>query len=238
MLIPEQVWREYQRGVDYNNRIDLYDRVKTNENFFVGRQWEGLNVTTLDPLIFNVLRRVVNLFISMLVSDDISVTTQPFQSVPDGEYMQKVIDRSVASVIERAGVKSKNRYMLRNACVDGDSCFYIRFDPDKESGQGVAGDIEVDLIENTDVFFGNPAVDDVQRQPYIILSMRRSVDSVRQEAMRRGLSKSEAESIQPDSLLEPQYDAQTDDSDNMVTVLLRMQRTEQEFPFTSAPRIR
>ena len=28
MLIPEQVWREYQRGVDYNNRIDLYDRVK------------------------------------------------------------------------------------------------------------------------------------------------------------------------------------------------------------------
>lgn len=48
MLIPEQVWREYQRGVDYNNRIDLYDRVKTNENFFIGRQWEGLNVTTLD----------------------------------------------------------------------------------------------------------------------------------------------------------------------------------------------
>lgn len=94
MLIPEQVWREYQRGVDYNNRIDLYDRVKTNENFFIGRQWEGLNVTTLDPLIFNVLRRVVNLFISMLVSDDISVTAQPFQTVPNGEQMQKVIDRS------------------------------------------------------------------------------------------------------------------------------------------------
>lgn len=231
MLIPEQVWREYQRGVDYNNRIDLYDRVKTNENFFIGRQWEGLNVTTLDPLIFNVLRRVVNLFISMLVSDDISVTAQPFQAVPNGEQMQKVIDRSVASVIERAGVKSKNRYMLRNACVDGDGCFYIRFDPDKESGQGVAGDIAVDLIENTDVFFGNPAVDDVQRQPYIILSMRRSVDSVRQEAKRRGLSKSEAEGIRPDSLLEPQYDAQTDDCDNMVTVLLRMQRTEHGISF-------
>ena len=51
--------------------------------------------------------------------------------------MQKVIDRSVASVIERAGVKSKNRYMLRNACVDGDEIrFYIRFRyPDKESGE-------------------------------------------------------------------------------------------------------
>ena len=33
MRTPESVWQEYQRGVDYNNRIDLYDRVKTNENF-------------------------------------------------------------------------------------------------------------------------------------------------------------------------------------------------------------
>ena len=83
MLIPEQVWREYQRGVDYNNRARGFctTAFKTNENFFIGRQWEGLNVTTLDPLIFNVLRRVVNLFISMLVSDDISVTAQPFQAV-------------------------------------------------------------------------------------------------------------------------------------------------------------
>ncbi|MDO4173314.1 MAG: hypothetical protein Q4D42_00995 [Eubacteriales bacterium] len=231
MRTAEDVWKEYQRGVDYNNRITLYDRVKTNENFFIGRQWEGLNVTTLDPLIFNVLRRVVNLFISMLVSDDIAVTAQPFQSVPDGEMMQKIIDRSVASVIERAGIKSKNRYMLRNACVDGDGCFYICFDPDRESGQSVAGDIEVDIIENTDIFFGNPAVDDVQRQPYIILSMRRSVESVRQEAMARGLGRSEAESIRPDSLLEPQYDAQTDDTDNMVTVLLRMERTAEGISF-------
>ena len=231
MRTADAVWKEYQRGVDYNNRIGLYDRVKTNENFFIGRQWEGLNVTTLDPLIFNVLRRVVNLFISMLVSDDIAVTTQPFQSEPDGETMQNVIDRAVASVIERAGVKSKNRYMLRNACVDGDGCFYIRFYPDRESGQPIAGDIEVDLIENTDIFFGNPAVDEVQRQPYIIISMRRSVDSVRQEAMARGLSRSEAETIQPDSLLEPQYDPQTEDTDNMVTVLLRMERTKDGIAF-------
>ena len=58
MRTADVVRKEYQRGVDYNNRIGLYDRVKTNENFFIGRQWEGLNVTTLDPLSFHVLRRV------------------------------------------------------------------------------------------------------------------------------------------------------------------------------------
>ena len=236
MRTPESVWQEYQNGVDYNNCIDLYDRVKTNENFFIGRQWEGLNVTTLDPLIFNVLRRVVNLFISMLVSDDIAVTAQPYQNRPDYEMVQKVLDRAVASVIERAGMKSKNRYMLRNACVDGDGCFYIRFDSERDSGQGVLGDIEIDVIENTDIFFGNPAVDDVQRQPYIILSMRRSVDEVRREAICRGMSKQEAESIVPDGMLEPQYDTQTDDTDNMVTVLLRMQKTEHGISFFKCTR--
>lgn len=231
MKTAEDIWKEYQRGVDFNNRIDLYERVRTNENFFIGRQWEGLNVTTLDPLIFNVLRRVVNLFISMLVSDDISVTAQPFRLTEDGEHLQKILDRAISSVIERAGIKSKNRCMLRNACVDGDGCFYIRFDTDKKSGQPIAGDIEVEVIENTDVFFGNPAVDDVQRQPYLILSMRRSVEDVRNEAIKRGMSRSEAECIQPDGLLQPQYDALQEDSERMVTVLLRMERTKDGIAF-------
>ena len=221
----ESVWKEYRRGVDYNNRIGLYDQVHTNENFFIGKQWEGLTVSSLDPLIFNVLRRVVNLFISMIVSDDIAVTAQPFCG--DGsETTQMALDRALTSVIERTGMKAKNRYMLRNACVDGDSCFYIRFDPDCESGQRVQGDICVDLIENTDIFFGNPAVDDVQRQPYILIAMRRPVDEVRREAIRRGMSGSDAETIGPDSGDEPRFaEIQTED-DNMVTVLLRMERVE------------
>ena len=226
----ESVWKEYRRGVDYNNRIGLYDQVRTNENFFLGRQWEGLNVSSLDPLIFNVLRRVVNLFISMIVSDDIAVTAQPFRG-DENERTQMALDRALASVIERTGMKSKNRYMLRNACVDGDSCFYLRFDPDRESGQRVQGDICVDLIESTDIFFGNPAVDDVQRQPYLILSMRRPVEEVRREAVRRGMSEQDAESIGADSGEEPRFSGMQTEDDNMVTVLLRMERVEDGIAF-------
>lgn len=229
------IWQEYQRGIDYNNEIALYEQVHTNENFFHGRQWEGLNVTSLDPLIFNVLRRVVNLFISMIVSDDIAVTARPYHGDMD-ETAQKVLDRALESVIERTGMKAKNRYMLRNACVDGDSCFYIRFDPDRESGQRVKGDICIDLIENTDIFVGNPAVDDIQRQPYIIISMRRVVDEVRREAVRRGMSESEAECIAPDSGDDPLDGRRRIEDDRMVTVLLRMERTEDGIAFTKSVR--
>lgn len=231
----ESVWQEYQRGIEYNNGIALYEQVRTNENFFHGKQWEGLHVSQLDPLIFNVLRRVVNLFISMIVSDDISVTAQPFHGVQQ-ELTQKVLDQALTSVIERTGMKAKNRYMLRNACVDGDGCFYLRFDPDVESGQSVEGDIQIELIENTDVFFGNPSVDEVQRQPYVIVAMRRPVSAVRREAVRRGMSERDAECIAPDRGEEPRWeDARTQD-DTMVTVLLRMERVEDGIAFTKTTR--
>ena len=30
-------WRAYQRGKDFNNRINLDETVKSNENFFIGK---------------------------------------------------------------------------------------------------------------------------------------------------------------------------------------------------------
>lgn len=75
---PTAIWKKYERDRDYKRSIGLYDRVRRNEAFYLGRQWEGLRVQSLDPLIFNVLRRCVNLFVSMLVSDDVAVRAQPF----------------------------------------------------------------------------------------------------------------------------------------------------------------
>lgn len=221
-MTVEEIWEKYQKGLTYKRSIGLFERVKTNENFFVGRQWEGLKVKTLDPLIFNVLRRVVNLFISMLVSDDVAVSAEPFRQDEAGALTQKVLDRSFQEIIERAKIKVKNRYMLRNACVDGDGCFYLHFDPEIETGQGVKGDIEAEVLDNTNVFFGNSSSDDVQRQPYIILSMRRDVEEVRREAEKNGVPASERERIRPDAEEEPEGMA----DDNRVTVLLYLEKKD------------
>ncbi|MFR8735447.1 MAG: hypothetical protein ACLVFA_01810 [Butyricicoccus sp.] len=74
---PTAIWKKYERDRDYKRSIGLYDRVRRNEAFYLGRQWEGRRVQSLDPLIFNVLRRCVNC-LSMLVSDDVAVRAQPF----------------------------------------------------------------------------------------------------------------------------------------------------------------
>lgn len=145
---PAEVWRRYERDRDYKRSIGLYDRVRRNEAFYLGRQWEGLRVQSLDPLIFNVLRRCVNLFVAMLVSDDVAVRVTPFDMDENGRRTAKVLERAFASAIERSGVKALGRPLLKNACVDGDACFYMHFDPALETGQAVKGDISVDLIDS------------------------------------------------------------------------------------------
>lgn len=136
---PAEVWRRYERDRDYKRSIGLYDRVRRNEAFYLGRQWEGLRVQSLDPLIFNVLRRCVNLFVAMLVSDDVAVRVTPFEMNGEGRRIAHVLERAFASAIERSGVKALGRPLLKNACVDGDACFYVHFDPALETGTGRQG---------------------------------------------------------------------------------------------------
>ena len=38
----EGIIREYERALGYDEQIGLFETVKTSENFFLGRQWEGV----------------------------------------------------------------------------------------------------------------------------------------------------------------------------------------------------
>lgn len=232
---PTAIWKKYERDRDYKRSIGLYDRVRRNEAFYLGRQWEGLRVQSLDPLIFNVLRRCVNLFVAMLVSDDVAVRAQPFDMDEDGRQTAHVLERAFASAIERSGVKALGRPLLKNACVDGDACFYMHFDPALETGQAVKGDIAVELIDSTNICFGNAACDEVQRQPYIIIAMRRDADEVRREARANGISASDAEAIRPDDSGE-YHRYRTSADGERVTLLLHMRRTENGIAFCKTTR--
>lgn len=68
---PAEVYAEYLEAKSYNASIDLEERVKTYENFFIGKQWEGVNAPDMDKPVFNILKRVINYFIAMLASDSV-----------------------------------------------------------------------------------------------------------------------------------------------------------------------
>lgn len=217
-ISPEKIWEKYQKGVNYNNSINLYENVKLQENFYLGKQWEGLNAPDLEKPVLNFLGRVVTYFIAMIVADDIGVNLKSFKDTTYDDMLAQQVER----VIERSKAKVLNRDVIRNAAVDGDAALLVRFDTDIETGQMAQGDIALDLIDNTDLIFGNPYIDTVQDQPYIIVVKRSNVGQVRREAKKLGVKN--WQDIMPDSM----HDFMTKEySDNdLVSVLFYFYRDE------------
>ena len=224
-ISAQKVQSEYSKGKQFKENLNLFEQVKKNEKFYLGQQWEGLKTSKIQPVTFNILRRVTSLFQSQVVSDDISWNIRPFSSSDQNSVECQALDAVVERVFERQAIKTKNRKVLRNGVVDGDLCMYFTFNPKINTGQLVKGDICCEPLMNTNVFFGNPYSVDVQGQPYIIIARRRPVNEVRQEAKANGIVN--WQEIQSDSCSEyVGEDEQT--SDELVTELTRLWKVESQ----------
>ncbi len=198
---PHEVYQEYLNAKQYNAVIDLEDRVKTYEDFFIGKQWEGVNAPDMDKPVFNILKRVVNYFIAMLAADDIgiSIRNRGGRNHRANSALHSALKEQVLMIMEENKYSQLTRRMLRDAAVDGDGCVHLYYEP----GEGMErGRISCELINNTDVFFGNPYVPDVERQPYIIIATRRPVESVRAEMRNNGFTDDVIEDAFSDDALE------------------------------------
>lgn len=226
-LTPEYVSKRYDRGVMFNDQIDLYNTVQENENFFIGKQWEGVAANGLPTPVFNFLKRVTLFQIATISSDNLAMQATPLNSTSryglgDLEQVTDVINKQFAEIFERNKIVTKVRQFMRNAAVDGDGATYSYFDPDMETGQEAKGAIVTEIIENTRIIFGNPNERNVQDQPYIIIPMRKQVEYVREMAERNGVGQDDIDSIRSDTeRYDNKMDALTDDRATVFTYLYK-----------------
>lgn len=180
-MTAEKVWREYQEGIDFCQRIGLFDTVRNNENFFIGKQWEGVEAKGLPTPVFNFIRRIVLYLVATTAADNIKFNASPLQKSEAGDKLCKVINGEFESIFEQNKMGLLIREFARNAAVDGDGCLYAYFDPEL-AGAGGLGGIRTEIVENSRVFFGNPNVREVDKQPFIILARRETVDKLQRRA--------------------------------------------------------
>lgn len=225
-ITAERVQAEYQKGVQFNNGLNLYEDVKQCENFVEGRQWEGLKSKNLRPITMNQLDTIVHYKVAQIVSSDVDQDIEPFLPDEMAEYAAKILEQSIDRVVERVKLKSMHHSILRDACVDGDAALYFYFDAAKKSGLGgVQGEICAEQVMNTNILFGNPASAVVQEQPYIIIVRRRPVTQIREDAKKRGCA--EWESIEGDSDGLYKGDDEQTDSGSLGTELVRFWKQDE-----------
>ena len=226
-MTPQKVSKEYEAGLSFNQGIELYDCVQTNENFFIGKQWEGVKSNGLPTPVFNFLKRVVLFSVANVSTDNLKLHAKRMPSSGQmpaymAELLADILNDQFASIFEFNKMGSCIREFCRNAAVDADGCTYTYWDSGVDTGQPSKGAIRTEVLMNTQVMFGNPNSRDVQSQPYILIERRMLVKDAKRRAKANG---SEAYLITADEKEsgDPHLDNLGGDK---VTVLLRLWRDE------------
>ena len=212
MASETTTWDLYKKGLDYHNRIGLLDAVDKAERFYSGDQWNGVVANGLPTPVFNIHKRVIDHFISSILSQDVKMTFTP-ANVPkepkDETDMMKmfaagIVNEQCNQIWERLKMSQNMRHALRDAGLSGDMVGWIFWNEDLRTANPVngvvpKGDIDFELIDNVNVFFGNPNDRRVERQPYIIISFRALVEDLKAEAKANGVKGKDIEAIVGDA---------------------------------------
>ena len=230
MTLNEKIWKQYCAGLDFNNKLRLVENVANNENFFIGKQWEGVISNGLPTPVFNILKQIVLHQVATITSDNFTISATPLRASANDKRLEmasQVVNSELRALFKVNKLPNLSRIMMRNAAVDGDGCMFTYFDPDAPTGlDGIKGAIKTEIIDNTRVLFGNPNSRNVQSQPYIIIWKRRQIDDVKDEARANGLSEEEIQNISADTDdNNSRMDSYVDDKCTVLTKLWRDKKT-------------
>lgn len=188
-ITPEQVQAEYQKMLGYNTAVNLDETVRANENFFIGKQWEGVDAKGLPTPVYNFLKQVVLFSVANITTDNIKMQATPLaceRTPEDVERVAEIVNKEFDRLFEFNRVPNLVREYMRNAAVDGDSCLFTFWDDTVDAGFGLRGGIRTEIVDNMRVGFGNTACRDPQKQPYILIERREMTKELRRAAQEAG----------------------------------------------------
>lgn len=193
-------WELYEAGVKYNQSLygadrDYYDVINTNIAFANGDQWRNVTGEGLPKPVFNIIKRVKQFKIASLKSNNVAIQIQPMEYRPDDNdaQMQSSIHKTdlanaeVKNILENINFDALSRQLLNDGFDTGDMCLHFYNDVTKtpyKKYPDIKGVISAEVIDCTNVMFGNPNIKNVEKQPYIILVGRDLVKNLQEEYKR------------------------------------------------------
>ena len=190
MPTKEVAWSYYEEALRFNNKINLEETVRVNENFYIGKQWEGVQANGLPTPQFNVLKRVTGFTVATMTSDNLRIQATPLAAYENDEELVepvRVLNEEFERIVERNCLPKIMKEQVRDSAVRGDGATFTYWDDKAETGQKAKGAIVTEMLENTRCLFGNPNDRRVQTQPWLMVTKRETVRSARKRAKENGI---------------------------------------------------
>lgn len=215
-----QIWLEYEKGTEYLRTKEMYSKIEKHWNFFHGRQWENAKLGDIQPIVINVIKPIVKYKTGVLNQNSYRVVFSPDYLADNPENANKLcelLSKHIDRIFENEKLDSILRQVIQDSCVVSEGILYNYYNKSTD-------EIKTELIDKNNLVLGNEAEENLQNQPYIIISFRRPVEEIKEEAIVNEMSKENIEKIVEDKEIDEQagINDTTEETTPMCLVLLKM----------------
>lgn len=228
------VWRDFEKGRMYNRTKNVYRDTEMNYDYYYGNQAKYLNIGKETPVVLNIIKSIVKYKLGVVNSNAYAIVYNPnFYNAKNNTELLKslcnALSKHANKVWELQQVGNKIKEVMKDACINDEGILHSYFDKDKQ-------EIVTEVIDKNNIYYGNENDSDIQSQPYIIISYRKPVTQVKEEAKLLGIDKEKIELITTDgeTLEQAGYTSTTDEVNPMCLVLLKYYKENGKIYYTRA----
>ena len=219
-LRETETWQLYEHGRNFLRLMGVFRDTDRNYQFYNGDQWEGAKLDGIEKVQYNFIETIVDYKLGKINANlwGINYSSENFERNfrPIAEKTCELLNKKAAKVWEKDRMDGKIRLFTEDAAVNSEGIIYTDFDMDNQNPIN-------EVLNKTDVQYGNEQSEDIQSQPYIIISKRVPVIEAQEFARNNGATEEEIMHIMGDrdSFETAGADAKWE-KDPMCTVITKM----------------
>ena len=229
------IWALYDQGVSYCRMMGIFGDTDLNYRMYNGDQWQGLKIVGVEKVQYNFIKPIVRYKTGIVMTNLYAIifSSENFENKAfrkTGEKICELLNKKAARIWERDYMDMKLRFSVKDAAINDEGVIYVTVDG--ETGLPVN-----EIINKTDIFYGNENDSDIQSQPYILIKQRKPVVEVQRMAEANGVSASEIMHILGDNdNIEEAGEAAKYEKDNMCTVVTKLYKENGTVHYAQATR--
>lgn len=191
-LKETEVWQLFEHGRNFLRQMHVYRDTDRNYQFYNGDQWDGAKLDGIEKVQYNFIETIVDYKLGKINANlwGINFSSDNFEKEfrPMAERTCELLNKKAAKVWERDKMDGKIRLFTEDAAVNSEGIIYADFDMESQNPIN-------EVLNKCDVHYGNEQSEDIQAQPYILISKRVSVIEAQDFARANGASEEEVRYI-------------------------------------------
>ena len=231
-----QIWKEYSQIKQYLNGKDYYKQLEMNYNFAKGDQWKNLKSGGMPMPVDNIITPICNYKIGVVSQNNMTITftnenfgKEDMAELEDGTSFRKIaeevidkINKNINRFFEANNLENNTWDYDEENCISGNVGMYIYEDEENTK--------RADMIYGNNIFFADENNNDVQDQSFILITFRRSIEKIREEARKHGLGEDKISEIAADNDLNEQIGNKEEvkDEQGKALCILKLYKKEKE----------